>query len=91
MIYRNGYIGGYYDGDRYKFALQGRIQDFKLGGGALKKIAPSGGRGEIFWGLSFEYELTSMHGIYIYIQVVCFINLRLGTENFHDSRKHTSV
>ena len=22
---------------------QGRIQDFKLGGGALKKIAPSGG------------------------------------------------
>ena len=27
---------------------QGRIQDFKLGGGALKKIAPSGGRREIF-------------------------------------------
>ena len=23
--------------------MQGRIQDFKLGGGALKKIAPSGG------------------------------------------------
>ena len=27
---------------------QGRIQDFNLGGGALKKIAPSGGRREKF-------------------------------------------
>jgi hypothetical protein len=27
---------------------QGRIQDFKLGGSALKKIAPSGGRRENF-------------------------------------------
>ena len=33
---------------------QGRIQDFKLGGGALKKIAPSGGRREHFWGISCE-------------------------------------
>ena len=34
---------------------QGRIQDFKLGGGAhLKKIAPSGGRRENFWGISCE-------------------------------------
>jgi hypothetical protein len=32
---------------------QGQIQDFKLGG-ALKKIAPSGGRREIFWGISCE-------------------------------------
>jgi hypothetical protein len=34
--------------------IQGRIQDFKLGwgGGALKKIAPSGGRCENFWGIS---------------------------------------
>ena len=33
--------------------VQGRIQDFKLGGGgALKKIAPSGGRRENFWGIS---------------------------------------
>jgi hypothetical protein len=32
--------------------LQRRIQDFKLGGGALKKIAPSGGRREHFWGIS---------------------------------------
>ena len=35
--------------------IQGRIQDFKLGGGgALKKIAPSGGRREQFWGISCE-------------------------------------
>ena len=33
---------------------QGQIQDFKLGGGALKKIAPSGGRREKFWGISCE-------------------------------------
>ena len=33
---------------------QGRIQDFKLGGGALKKIAPSRGRRELFWGISCE-------------------------------------
>ena len=35
--------------------LQGRIQGFKLGeGGALKKIAPSGGRRENLWGISCE-------------------------------------
>jgi hypothetical protein len=34
--------------------LQERIQDLKLGGGALKKIAPSGGRRENFWGISCE-------------------------------------
>ena len=33
---------------------QGRIQDFKVGGGALRKIAPSGGRRENFWGISCE-------------------------------------
>jgi hypothetical protein len=33
---------------------QGRIQDFKLGGANLKKIAPSGGRCEKFWGISYE-------------------------------------
>ena len=34
--------------------FQGRIQDFKLGGGALNKIAPCGGRRENFWGISYE-------------------------------------
>ena len=35
---------------------QGRIQDFKLGGGGAhsKKKAPSGGRREHFWGISCE-------------------------------------
>ena len=37
--------------------LQGRIQDFKLGGGALKKIAPSRGRREHFRGNSCEKSL----------------------------------
>ena len=32
---------------------QGRIQDFKLGG-ALKQIAPSGGKRENIWGISCE-------------------------------------
>ena len=34
--------------------IQGRIQDLKLGGGALKKIAPSEGRRENFEGISCE-------------------------------------
>ena len=34
--------------------MQGRIQDFKLRGGALKKIAPSEGRRENVWGISCE-------------------------------------
>ena len=32
--------------------MQGRIQDFKLGGTHLKKITPSGGRRENCWGIS---------------------------------------
>jgi hypothetical protein len=34
--------------------IQGRIQDFKLRGAHLKKIAPSRGRRENFWGISCE-------------------------------------
>jgi hypothetical protein len=38
--------------------IQRQIQDFKLGGGgALKEIAPSGGRREKFWGISCEKSL----------------------------------
>jgi hypothetical protein len=34
---------------------QGRIQDFKLGGGGLlKEMALNGGGHKIFWGISFE-------------------------------------
>ena len=36
------------------YSFQGWIQEFKLGGGALKKIVPSGGRRENFWGISCE-------------------------------------
>ena len=38
----------------FRVPVQGRIQDFKLGGAHLKKIAPSGGRREHFWGISCE-------------------------------------
>ena len=41
---------------------QGRIQDFKLGGAHFKKIAPSGGRRKIFWGISsgpFRMDCTT--------------------------------
>jgi hypothetical protein len=39
------------NGKTFPGTKQGRIQDFKLGGGgeALKKSAPSGGRRENFW------------------------------------------
>jgi hypothetical protein len=56
--------------------LQGRIQDFKLGGVALKKIAPSGGRHENVWGISCEnsrfyakkadYRISFLPCIYLY-------------------------
>ena len=38
---------------------QGRIEDFKLGGGTLKKIAQSGGRRENVWGISCEKSGSS--------------------------------
>ena len=38
----------------YTTWLQGRIQDFKLGGAHFKNIATSGGRRENFWGISCE-------------------------------------
>jgi hypothetical protein len=37
---------------RLSYLIEGRIQDFKLGG--LKKIVPSGGRRENIWGISCE-------------------------------------
>ena len=47
-------IKGFYDIFITEDTTQGRIQDFKLGGGALKKIVPSGGMCKIFWGISCE-------------------------------------
>jgi hypothetical protein len=46
--------GGQHKYGQYNSSDQGRIQDFKLEGGALKKIAPSGGRRENCWGISCE-------------------------------------
>jgi hypothetical protein len=47
---------GYTWPERDSNSQQGRIQNFKLGGGggAVKKIAPIGGRREHFWGISCE-------------------------------------
>jgi hypothetical protein len=39
---------------RARFLFKGRIQNFKLGGRTLKKIAPSGGRLKNCWGISCE-------------------------------------
>jgi hypothetical protein len=48
--------------------LQGRIQDFKLGGAHLKKIAPRGGRRENFWGISCKkkHDFTPKNHIFSY-------------------------
>ena len=40
--------------ERIKVYMQGRIQDFKLRGAQLKKMAPSGGRRENIWGIMCE-------------------------------------
>ena len=39
---------------KYMYCDQGRIQDFKLGGGAATKFAPIGGRRENIRGISCE-------------------------------------
>jgi hypothetical protein len=50
---------------------QGRIHDFKLGGGggALKKIAPSGGRHENFWHISCE-KITILRQIILFFPII---------------------
>ena len=46
--------------------MQGRIQDFKLGGGGahLKKFVPSGGRRENIWGISCDPPLTCKYSFF---------------------------
>ena len=46
--------------------MQGRIQDFKLGGGALKKIAASGGGGAKIFGVFRvkNYDFTPKNHIF---------------------------
>jgi hypothetical protein len=48
--------------------MQGRIQDFKLGGAHLKKIAPSGGRSEHFWGISCEKSRFYVKKSYFFLE-----------------------
>jgi hypothetical protein len=56
---------------------RGRIQDFKFGGGgALKIIAPSGGRRENCWGISCEskcwyYKLCNGYEV-IFLRMLCY-------------------
>ena len=47
---------------------QWRVQDFKLGGGALKKIAPSGGRQDIFLGY-FVWKITILRQKIIFFPI----------------------
>ena len=57
-------------------SCQGRIQDFKLGGGAVKKIAVSGGRRENCWGISCEksrfYAKKSYFSNFVWRKIVIF-------------------
>ena len=55
--------------------IQGLIQDFKLGGAHLKKIAPTRGRRENFWGISYEKSR-------FYAKKSYFSNFRGGERNF---------
>jgi hypothetical protein len=63
-----GRIQGGGGGDILQLKIQVRIQDFKLGGGALKKIAPSRGRRENCWGISYEKSST-IHTIELYNRI----------------------
>ena len=53
----------------YTYCMQGRIQDFKLGGAHLKKIAP--GR-EKFWGISCEKLITMLRLFTLMIKSIQF-------------------
>jgi hypothetical protein len=63
--------------------IQGRIQDFKLGGGALKKIAPSGGRREKCWGISCEKSRFYDKKIIFFPNLRGARRVRSIMENFH--------
>jgi hypothetical protein len=57
---------------------QGRIQDFKLGGGVRKKIVPSGGRRENFWGISCEnyWSFMKLYIVVVYNLQMCMKKYR---------------
>jgi hypothetical protein len=54
LAFRYGHLCLRGDNISFNSKYQGRIHDFKLGGGELKKIAPSGGRRENIRGISCE-------------------------------------
>jgi hypothetical protein len=56
----------------YTYCMQGRIQDFKLEGAHLKKIAPNGGRREKFWGISCEKLITMLRLFTLMIKSIQF-------------------
>ena len=50
---------------------QGQIQDFKLGGAHLKKIAPSGGRGENFGVFRLKnHDLQFLYFVLLHLQTL---------------------
>jgi hypothetical protein len=62
----------------FVYIPQGWFQDFKLGGGAFKKIVPSGGRRENFWCISCEKSR-------FYAQKSYFFPILGGTPWIHPS------
>ena len=64
--------------------IHGRIQDFKLGGGALKKIAPSGERRENVCGILCEksrFYAKKNHIFSNFRRGVAGCNTSISTEN----------
>jgi hypothetical protein len=60
---------------------QGRIQDFKLGG-ALKKIAPSGGRRNNYWDISCHCFVMSLFDLWLLIPPL-HLHFFLNPKNFY--------
>jgi hypothetical protein len=70
--------------------FQGRIQDFKLGGG-LKKIAPSGGRRENLWGISCEKSRFYAKKSYFFqLDPPLHFKLRRALKQIHKHHQTTS-
>jgi hypothetical protein len=60
-------------GTEYHFSIPGRIQDFKLGGGAhLKKIAPSGGRR--------DNSTSKLYHLRLRVECTLFVIYKAGRE-----------
>ena len=76
----------------YWLCIQGRIQDFKLGGGALKKIAPSRGRHEILG--YFVWKITILRQKILFFSIAeggakIFEVFRMKNHDFTPKKKIT--